>query len=55
MSQMPDLAELAQTYASKTPQDILKLAFERFGDDLWISFSGAEDVVLLETLEQLPG
>ena len=48
MSQMPDLAELAQTYASKTPQDILKLAFERFGDDLWISFSGAEDVVLLD-------
>ncbi len=48
MSQMPDLAELTQTYASKTPQDILKLAFERFGDDLWISFSGAEDVVLLD-------
>ena len=48
MSQMPDLAELAQTYASKSPQEILKLAFERFGDDLWISFSGAEDVVLLD-------
>lgn len=31
-----------------SPQEILKLAFEHFGDDLWISFSGAEDVVLVD-------
>ncbi len=30
------------------PQDILKAAFEHFGDELWISFSGAEDVVLAD-------
>jgi phosphoadenosine phosphosulfate reductase len=48
MSHPFDAAELATTYANKSPQDILKLAFEHFGDDLWISFSGAEDVVLVD-------
>ena len=48
MSQPFDVAELAASYASKSPQDILKLAFEHFGDELWISFSGAEDVVLVD-------
>jgi phosphoadenosine phosphosulfate reductase len=48
MSHPFDVAELAATYASKSPQDILKLAFAHFGDDLWISFSGAEDVVLVD-------
>ena len=43
-----DVAELATAYATKSPQEILKLAFEHFGDDLWISFSGAEDVVLVD-------
>jgi phosphoadenosine phosphosulfate reductase len=48
MSHPFDAAELATTYAKKSPQDILKLAFEHFGDELWISFSGAEDVVLVD-------
>ena len=48
MSHPFDVAEIAATYASKSPQDVLKFAFEHFGDDLWISFSGAEDVVLLD-------
>jgi phosphoadenosine phosphosulfate reductase len=48
MSHPFDATELATTYANKSPQDILKLAFEHFGDDLWISFSGAEDVVLVD-------
>ncbi len=43
-----NIAELASTYANHSPQDILKLAFEHFGDELWISFSGAEDVVLVD-------
>lgn len=43
-----DVAEAAASYASKSAQDILKLAFEHFGDDLWVSFSGAEDVVLVD-------
>ena len=48
MSHPFDVAELAASYANKSPQDILKLAFEHFGDELWISFSGAEDVVLAD-------
>ena len=48
MSHPFDATELATTYANKSPQDILKLAFEHFGDELWISFSGAEDVVLVD-------
>lgn len=48
MTQPFDVAGLAATYADKSAQDILKLAFEHFGDDLRISFSGAEDVVLVD-------
>jgi phosphoadenosine phosphosulfate reductase len=48
-----DVAETAASYAGKSPQDVLKLAFEHFGDDLWISFSGAEDVVLLDMAYKL--
>jgi phosphoadenosine phosphosulfate reductase len=48
MSQAFNVAELAAAYTNKSPQDILKLAFEHFGDELWISFSGAEDVVLVD-------
>ncbi len=48
MSQPFDLPALASSLADKSPQDILKAAFEHFGDELWISFSGAEDVVLVD-------
>ncbi|MDB6051814.1 MAG: cysH [Pseudomonas sp.] len=48
MSQPFDVAALAATYAKKSAQDILKLAFEHFGDEVWISFSGAEDIVLVD-------
>ena len=53
MSHPFDVAELAAAYANKSPQDILKLAFEHFGDELWISFSGAEDVVLVDMAWEL--
>lgn len=43
-----DVETLAQSYNEKSAKDILKLAFEHFADDLWLSFSGAEDVVLLD-------
>ncbi|MGI9228576.1 MAG: phosphoadenylyl-sulfate reductase [Gammaproteobacteria bacterium] len=42
-----DVDALAQEYADKSPQDILALAVESF-DKLAISFSGAEDVVLVD-------
>ena len=48
MNQALNATELATAYAGKSPQEILEFAFEQFGDDLWISFSGAEDVVLVD-------
>jgi phosphoadenosine phosphosulfate reductase len=48
MSHPFDVAEMATAYANKSPQEILKLAFNHFADELWISFSGAEDVVLVD-------
>ena len=48
MTQPFDAAALNAAYTDRAPQDILKLAFEHFGDELWLSFSGAEDVVLVD-------
>jgi len=42
-----DPTALAQAYESKSPQQILTLAFEHF-EDLWLSFSGADDIVVLD-------
>jgi phosphoadenosine phosphosulfate reductase len=42
-----DPIALAREYESKSPQQILKLAFEHF-EDLWLSFSGADDIVVLD-------
>lgn len=53
MSEFLDVVQLAEQYANKSAQDILKLAFEHFGDELWVSFSGAEDVVLVDMAWQL--
>jgi phosphoadenosine phosphosulfate reductase len=38
---------LAHEYAGKSPQQILQLALDHF-QDLWLSFSGADDIVLLD-------
>jgi phosphoadenosine phosphosulfate reductase len=43
-----NIASLALDYAAKSPEDILKLALHSFGDQVAISFSGAEDVVLID-------
>lgn len=42
-----DIEELADACRHKSPVDILSLAFEHF-EDIAISFSGAEDVVLVD-------
>lgn len=42
-----DAVKLAAEYDSKDPSAILKLAFDHF-DNIAISFSGAEDVVLID-------
>jgi len=47
------LPALAAGYAEKTPQEILELAFREYAPDAAISFSGAEDVVLLDMASKL--
>jgi len=42
-----DIDKLAAEYINKTPSEILALAIEHF-DNISISFSGAEDVVLID-------
>jgi phosphoadenosine phosphosulfate reductase len=50
-----EVASLASEYGARQPQEILALALERF-DNLAISFSGAEDVVLIDMAHRLrPG
>lgn len=43
----PNIEGLAAEYATKRPQEILKTALQMF-DNISISFSGAEDVVLID-------
>jgi phosphoadenosine phosphosulfate reductase len=47
-----DIAKLALEYAQRRPQEILKLALEKF-DNSVISFSGAEDVVLIDMASKI--
>ncbi|GGD09941.1 phosphoadenylyl-sulfate reductase [Halopseudomonas salina] len=42
-----NVEQFAAEYAGKSPQQILQLALEHF-DDLWLSFSGADDIVVLD-------
>jgi phosphoadenosine phosphosulfate reductase len=50
-----DLTELAEAYARRHPREILALAFEKFSPNIGISFSGAEDVVLVDLAAKLGG
>lgn len=47
-----DIAKLALEYAQSSPQEILKLALDKF-DDIVISFSGAEDIVLIDMASKI--
>lgn len=47
-----NIADIAVEYAQEHPKQILKAAFESF-DNIAISFSGAEDVVLIEMAYKL--
>ncbi len=40
--------DLNQSFAKANASDIIKWAFENYGSNLWIAFSGAEDVALLD-------
>ncbi|MBA3398179.1 MAG: phosphoadenylyl-sulfate reductase [Deltaproteobacteria bacterium] len=50
-----EIAGLAAEYATRTPVEILTLALERF-DNIALSFSGAEDIVLVDMASKIrPG
>ncbi|AKB84731.1 phosphoadenylyl-sulfate reductase [Methanococcoides methylutens] len=43
-----EMEQLAEDYKSRSPQEILEYALNRFGSDIAIAFSGSEDVVLID-------
>ena len=51
--QLASFTELAESYAARHPQEILAFAIEEYSPDLAISFSGAEDVVLVDMASKL--
>jgi len=48
-----DITELAEACAAKHPQEILKLAFEVYSPNVALSFSGAEDVALVDMASKI--
>lgn len=53
--QLANIGELAGTYAERHPREILALAVQEYAPRLAISFSGAEDVVLVDMAVKLGG
>ena len=51
--QLANIYELAAAYAARHPQEILALAVQEYSPRLAISFSGAEDVVLVDLAVKL--
>jgi phosphoadenosine phosphosulfate reductase len=51
MSQL-NIEQLAKEYENKSPQEIMELAFGKFSN-IAISFSGAEDVVLIDMAKKI--
>ena len=49
------LAAVAVEYANKDPRDIIGLAIREYAPDIAISFSGAEDVVLVDMASTVGG
>ncbi|MBI1940299.1 MAG: phosphoadenylyl-sulfate reductase [Acidobacteria bacterium] len=47
-TQVSGIIELAESYAQRHPQDILAFAIREYSPSIAISFSGAEDVVLVD-------
>jgi phosphoadenosine phosphosulfate reductase len=51
--EVADIPELAEQYAERHPREVLALAFEMYSPSVGISFSGAEDVVLVDLASKL--
>lgn len=48
-----NIRELAEAFAGATPQDIVRYALEEYSPKIGVSFSGAEDVVLIDMAVKL--
>ncbi len=53
MTENVDYEQLAKEYENKTPQEILEYALNNYSNDIAISFSGAEDVVLVDMAKKI--
>jgi phosphoadenosine phosphosulfate reductase len=53
--EIASITELAEAYAQRHPQEILAFALQEYSPRLAISFSGAEDVVLVDMAHKLGG
>jgi phosphoadenosine phosphosulfate reductase len=51
--EVANIMELSEEYAGRHPSEILSFALKQFSPDLGISFSGAEDVVLVDMAAKL--
>jgi phosphoadenosine phosphosulfate reductase len=51
--QTAGITELAEAYAQKHPREIIEFALREYGPRVAISFSGAEDVVLVDLASRL--
>ncbi|MEL6164082.1 MAG: phosphoadenosine phosphosulfate reductase, partial [Cyanobacteria bacterium J06628_3] len=52
LSIVEDITKLESEYSQKSPQEILAFALKQF-DNITISFSGAEDVVLIDMASKI--
>src|SRR5215470_9477452 len=52
---LKSIPKLAEEYADKQPSEIVAMAIREFSPDLAISFSGAEDVVLVDMASKIGG
>jgi phosphoadenosine phosphosulfate reductase len=50
-----DIPEIAKSLAERQPSEIIKFALENYSDRIGISFSGAEDVVLIDLAAKIGG
>ena len=50
-----NLAALAAEYAGRDPQDVVALALREYDGNVSISFSGAEDIVLVDMAKKIGG
>ena len=50
-----NLTTVAAEYAGRDPRELIALALKEYGGDLAISFSGAEDVVLVDMAKKVGG